>query len=123
MAQKLVLPTLEDCSIGLFMKEDCRKLSYTRQLDLCQATNCSPDERNLILRRTRIPQDSFVTLCIHHKVKYSVKYASFQHTCCNPFNIHKSKISSKSIFVLLSTYVVLYNIFYMYILKGALREI
>ena len=70
MAQKLVLLTLEDCSIGVFMKEECHKLSYTRQLNLCLATDCSTDDLDLILRRTRIPQESFETLCIHHKVKY-----------------------------------------------------
>ena len=80
-----------ECSIGLLLKEDCHKLTFSRSSELIDQNNVTEDDKYLLTKR--IHAVSFKDICTYHYKKYVTYYFSlFGKKCCDPLSAHKKPI-------------------------------
>lgn len=85
------LKKVMECSIGLLLKEDCHKLTFSRSSELIDQNNLNEHEKYLLTKR--IQAVSFTDICTYHYKKYVTYYFSlFGKKCCDPSSAHKKPI-------------------------------
>ena len=84
---------IEDCSIGINLKEECHKTIYTAKVGF--VNSFTEEEFELIKWRSGIDDLEF-TLCYHHKETILNRFTKQQTNCCDPFGDHtNTKRSTK----------------------------
>ena len=80
------------CCIGKLLKEKCDQTIHCKikgWLDI-SAMN---QENVELLEKGQIMLKIYVIKCHHHEKAYISRYESLQLYCCDPFKLHKKKIS------------------------------
>ena len=81
------------CSFG---SDDCHKLTYCRKSGLLKLDEFSEDIQEVFkLRSGRVSAlEGCKTICNHLKKALLDKFAAFQKTCSDPFNIHTRPVKT-----------------------------
>lgn len=80
------------CSVGIFKKDDCNILSYSRQSTINSISKYSDEDKTLLHLRTECK--SIETVCAYHEKKFLDKYSLLYGTSCSdPFLAHKKVIT------------------------------
>lgn len=80
-----------ECSIGLFVQEDCHKFMYSRSSELISKDELNENDKFLLNKRLQII--SIVNICTYHYKKYITYYFhAFGKKCCDPLKVHKKTI-------------------------------
>src|SRR6185437_2242044 len=84
---------LGDCSVGIFLKQECHKASHKVQPALLFEEDVMEDEWKLILARV---DKNVTSICAHH-AKVFIEYYSVYYgkRCCDPLNLHQKRKSLK----------------------------
>ena len=77
------------CSIGLILKSNGHKLTFTNHIGIKFFKDLAPDEQNLVALRSGVSSVSIIDLCFHHQKFYLEKFPVFQNKCCDPLLVHK----------------------------------
>ena len=91
---------MESCSIGIHCNQqmDCHKLCYTKSSGLKNLCELSPNDYELLLRRSGYSgQLSTATVCKHHEQVFLKQYSFLQKSCCDPFHLHPDTVRKKSL--------------------------
>ena len=80
-----------DCSVQEELKDICKKTTLIRRVGLFSSGEIDENELYLIKWGSGIVC-SIKAVCYHHKVKFLDRYLILQRFCCDPMNVHKSKI-------------------------------
>ena len=89
------MTSLQPCSIGSILSEECHKLTLCRQVGFACLDNLSSDQKQLLEWRSGVILDEGNSLCYHHEKKYVSRYEYLQKFCCDPLKLHKIQIKSK----------------------------
>ncbi|XP_065663938.1 ARL14 effector protein-like [Hydra vulgaris] len=82
------------CSVGLVLKSNCHKLTFTNNIGINFFQDLAPDEQNLVL---------IIDLCFHHQKFYLEKFPVFQNKCCDLLLVHKRPCKASLREVMLKT--------------------
>ena len=85
--------TNNTCSLGDHLNQECHKLSYVTNSDVCNITH---EHKYLLSVRTGISVQNLKTICTHHEVEYFRYYRNNFRSCCNPLNLH-TKVIKKNL--------------------------
>ena len=81
----------QTCNVGLTMNELCDNGSdYETVME-----KLSDTEKELVSLRCNIQIDASTVICKRHSERYLKMFHLLHKSCCDPFNIHKKKITSK----------------------------
>ena len=90
---------MDKCIIGDALGEDCNLISeaFNRKAGFYSVAELSPESQQLLTLRTGVSIDASEnpTLCYYHEKKFISRYESLQKFCCDPFNKHKKRVTSK----------------------------
>lgn len=87
--------SLDACSIGLFLNQDCHKFHYCRKAGLLKVTDFSEEDKELMQWRCGYQFHNDDKVCFHHEKLYLTRYESLQKYCADPFTVHNKHITSK----------------------------
>ena len=87
--------SLTICRIGKDLDEECHKLSHSRKTGLIDVGVINKSDRDLIQRRSGVIFTEKDQLCLHHEKQYLSRYEDLQTFCCDPFSLHKNRITRK----------------------------
>ena len=77
------------CSIGLILKSNCHKLTFTNHIGIKIFKDLATDEQNLVTLRSGVSPVLIIDLFFHHQKFYLEKFPVFQNKCCDPLLVHK----------------------------------
>lgn len=78
------------CSVGLTLKTECHKQSYSKRIGLKNLESFDWKEREVILWRSGLSIVNVnATICHHHEHTVLHRFKSLQKTCFDPFKAHK----------------------------------
>ena len=83
------------CSVGLFLNEDCHKQTLVRQKGIMDISDLPSDSVELLKWRCGLDcLEPAMNICFHHEKKYITRFAQFQRICCDPYKRHKGPVKS-----------------------------
>lgn len=95
MLSKRESEKLESCAIGeVDLYGECHKTVHVRRTGLKHINSMSPENQELLRRRSGIEFSTSSYICLHHEALLVTKYSFMEKTCCNPFmkeNHYKTK--------------------------------
>ena len=77
------------CSVGLILKSNCHKLTFTNHNGIIFFQDLAPDEQNLVALRSGVFPALIIDICFHHQKFYLEKFPVFQNKCCDPLLVAK----------------------------------
>ena len=77
------------CSVGLILKSNCHKLTFTNHIGINFFQDLAPDEQNLVALRSGVFPALIIDICFHHQKFNLEKLPVFQNKCCDPLLVHK----------------------------------
>ena len=81
------------CSVGLFMNNECNKLTYSRTVGVKFLESFERDEVELIFWGSGLTiLDINATICHHHKQIVLRRFSSMQKTYFDLFKTHKKTV-------------------------------
>ena len=81
------------CSVGLYMNNECNKLTYSRTVGVKYLEPFERDELELIFWRSGWTILNInATTCHHHEQTVLRIFSSMQKTCFDPFKAHKKAV-------------------------------
>lgn len=83
----------EVCSVGQHCGTECHKKSYTKSVKLINVELLSDIEKRLIILRSGVNNELFLSICAHHKTYFLNKFETYQTFCFDPFQTHKKRIT------------------------------
>ena len=86
----------EQCSLGMVLQDKCHSLAFCRKIGFERLDELSADERKLLKLRSGVLSElpTNGTLCFHHEKVFLSRFEQLQKHCCDPFKVHKNRITS-----------------------------
>lgn len=81
------------CTIGVKLKEECHKLTYSRHVEEIILSELAEEDRVLLVTRSGISNDDGNVICLHHKNMFLSRFKSREKYCCDPCQRHSKKIT------------------------------
>ena len=77
------------CSVGLILKSNCYKLTFTNHIGINFFQDLAPDEQSLVELRSDVFPALIIDICFRYQKYYLEKFPVFQNKCCDPLLVHK----------------------------------
>lgn len=87
---------LQECSLGVYLKEECHKVSLCRLKGFIVFKDLAEDQRELLIWRSGVQNLSKEDkICFYHEKFFLARYESLQTSCADPYNKHTKQCKRK----------------------------
>ena len=84
------------CCIGTSLNDDqCHQTIFNRKAGLIDCSEFSVEDLELLKWRSTVNISCEDKICFHHKQVFLTRYENLQICCIDPYEKHKSQVTSK----------------------------